>query len=129
MISRGPVLFIVTVLFSALSFLDNSAAQDESQTVFAGRIFEAQVPLDNYLFVKGALSVFGNKFGPAPANEEEEERYVWDQLLLSYEAFRRGVTVNQEEVEEEVKKYFRRPRRILTLKAARLLMRNGSRKR
>ena len=104
MISRGSVLFIVTVLFSALSFLDNSAAQDEPQTVFAGRIFEAQVPLDNYLFVKGALSVFGNKFGPAPANEEEEERCVWDQLLLSYEAFRRGVMVNQEEVEEEVKK-------------------------
>ncbi len=99
----GLALFGATVLFSP-GFLDNAAAHDEPQTVFAGRIFEAQVPLDNYLFVKGALSVFGNKFGSPPANKEEEERYVWDQLLLSYEAFRRGVTVNQEEVEEEVRK-------------------------
>lgn len=103
MIKLGLALFSATILFFP-GFLDNAAARDESQTVFAGRIFETQVPLDNYLFVKGVLSVFGNKFGPAPANEEEEERYIWDQLLLSYEAFRRGVTVTQEEVEEEVKK-------------------------
>ena len=112
MIILGLVLFSATVLFSP-GFLDNAAAQElkkqeliqaEPQTVFAGRLFDAQVPLDNYLFIKGALSVFGNKFGPAPANEEEEERYIWDQLLLSYEAFRRGIMVNQEEVEEEVEK-------------------------
>lgn len=103
MIILGLALFGTTVLFSPV-FLNNAAAQDEPQGVFAGRIFDAQVPLDNYLFVKGVLSVFGNKFGSPPANEEEEARYVWDQLLLSYEAFRRGVTVNQEEVEEEVRK-------------------------
>ncbi len=112
MIKRLGVLFVGIVLFSRLfvtslrgeELKNQPPVQAEPQTVFAGRIFEAQVPLDNYLFVKGVISVFGNKFGSPPANEEEEERLVWDQLLLSYEAFRRGVTVNQEEVEEEVKK-------------------------
>jgi len=112
MIKHPGALFIGIVLFSRLFVtglrgeeLENQPiAQVAPQTVFAGRLFDIQVPMDNYWFVKGALTVFGNKFGPAPQNEEEEERYVWDQLLLSYEAFRRGVTVTQEEVEEEVRK-------------------------
>lgn len=68
----------------------------------AGELFGVQVPLQNYLFVKGVLAVFGNRGGPLPKTSEEAERYAWDQLLLSYEAFRRGIVVDKEEVEREI---------------------------
>ena len=67
-------------------------------------MFELDVPRDNYLFIKGVLSVFGNKFGEPPRNPREEENCVWDQLALSYEAYRRGIVVGPDEIEAEVKK-------------------------
>lgn len=71
---------------------------------FVGEFFEVKVSLENYSFVKGCLMVFGNKFGASPKTPQEEEKVIWDQLLLSYEAFRRGVVINQEEVDREVDK-------------------------
>lgn len=69
---------------------------------YAGRFFDVQVPLANYLFVKGVLTIFGTRPGPQPVAPEEEERMVWDELLLSYEAFRRGIQVSQDEVNAEI---------------------------
>ncbi|TAN60431.1 hypothetical protein EPN16_05400 [bacterium] len=73
---------------------------------FAGRFFDVQVPRSNYLFVKGVLTIFGTRGGPQPATPEEEEMAVWDELLLSYEAFRRGIQVNQDEVNAEIGRMF-----------------------
>lgn len=76
----------------------NSAPQ------FAGEFFGIRVTLQNYYFIKGVISVFGNKWGPQPQSQEELEKAIWDQLLMSFEAFRRGIEVNQEEVDEEINK-------------------------
>lgn len=115
-------LFFLTLIFvfsnlSAQEIIQNTT-QPESQPAeplepqqvpkpqpqFVGELFGVQVPLDNYIFVQGALTIFGNKFGPQPTNDKERENYIWDQLLLSYEAFRRGTNVSREEVEQEVDK-------------------------
>lgn len=77
--------------------------QEEGQTFF-GEFFETKVPIQNYYFIKGVLAVFGYRGAPQPKTPEEAEKYVWEQLLLSYEAFRRGITVEQKEVDEEVRR-------------------------
>jgi hypothetical protein len=74
---------------------------------YAGEFFGIQVPIGNYYFVKGALMVFGNKWGPQPTTAEELESCVWNDLLLSYEAFRKNIEVKQEEVDEEITKILR----------------------
>ncbi len=79
-------------------------AQHNSAPQFAGEFFGIQVPLQNYYFIKGVISVFGNKWGPSPQSQKELEKVIWDQLVMSFEAFRRGVKVDQEEVDEEINK-------------------------
>lgn len=71
---------------------------------YVGEFLDTRVSRENYLFVQSVLAVFGNRGGLQPKTPEEQERYIWDQLLLSYEAFRRGITVEQEEIEQEVRK-------------------------
>ncbi len=81
-----------------------ASAPGEPRYVAAGEFFGIRVPVSNYYVVKGALLVFGNKWGPQPATPEELEGCVWTDLVLSYEAFRRTVTVTQEELDEEIAK-------------------------
>jgi len=92
-----------TTLHQANSEQPN-AAQNNSLPQFSGELFGIQVPLQNNYFINGVLAVFGNKWGPQPQTEEELKKVVWDQLLMSFEAFRRGVVVNQEEINQEVNK-------------------------
>ena len=70
----------------------------------AGSFFNMPVPEENYYFIKSVVMVFGNKFGPQPKTEKEIEDAVWDQLLLSFEAFRRNIVVGQEEADAEIDK-------------------------
>lgn len=123
---RGLVFLWVFLFFQF--FAINSRAQElngpeqvnpAAEAVFAGRIFDERVTLDNYLFVKGALIVFGNKFGAPPRNPQEEEGCIWDQLLLSYEAFRRGIVVDPEEIEAEVRKILETDKAVFDFKSDR----------
>ena len=77
-------------------------AQVKPDAKFAGSFFGVPVPEENYYFVKSVVMVFGNKYGPRPKTEKEIEDAVWDQLLLSYEAFRRNIVVSPEELDKEV---------------------------
>jgi hypothetical protein len=95
------------ILFCALSiiyFPGLSYAQEAGggEQAYAGEFFGVPVPLSNYYFVKSVLLVFGNKWGANPKTPEELEDNIWNDLLLSYEAFRMNVVVSESEIEEEV---------------------------
>ncbi|MBU1124894.1 MAG: hypothetical protein KKC84_02620 [Candidatus Omnitrophica bacterium] len=77
--------------------------QDEEAEEAAGEFFGLQVPLSNYYFAKGVFLVFGAK-GRQPQTPQEQEEYIWDQLLLNFEAFRRDIKVAQEEADDEIGK-------------------------
>jgi hypothetical protein len=47
---------------------------------------------------------FSATWRSSPKNEEELEDLVWQELVLSFEAFRRGIEANQEEKEREIDK-------------------------
>ena len=66
--------------------------------------WQTPVPLANYYFVQGAIVVFGTRWGASPQTEQELQDRVWEQLVLSYEAFRRNIKVEDNELEEEIDK-------------------------
>lgn len=48
--------------------------------------------------------LFGTKWGAQPQTEQELEDRTWEQLVLSYDAFRRDIKVTDQELGEEVTK-------------------------
>lgn len=89
-------------LAEAAEMPQEAAPPPEEQ--FVGKFFDIQVPVDNYLFVKNVIAIFGNKWAPPTDDPAKREEAVWEHLLFSYEAFRRGITVDPQEVEQEVDK-------------------------
>ena len=73
---------------------------------FAGEFSSlgVQVPLSNYHFVQGAISIFGTRWGSQPTTPEELDEAAWEQLVLSYEAFRRNIQIKEEDLKAEIKK-------------------------
>jgi hypothetical protein len=69
-----------------------------------GEFFGQPVPAQNYFFIKSVLLAFGNRWGLSPQSEEELDGYVWDYLLLSYEAFRNNIVASSEEINAEIKR-------------------------
>jgi len=70
----------------------------------AGEIFSVPVPLENYYFAWGIIQVFGTRWRGVTQTDEETEEQIWLELILSYEAFRRGIQVDRKEVEDEITK-------------------------
>ncbi len=70
---------------------------------YIGEFFDTKVPRENYIFINTTYMIFSEQIGPVKTEEEREQK-IWEDLMLSYEAFRRGVNVTQEEIDEEVGK-------------------------
>jgi hypothetical protein len=112
---RHKLLFFGVVLFSLACFVSPSFCQDTpraspqpsgSQEGWAGEFsgWGVKVPIGNYYFIKSAIMVFGTRWGSMPTTPQEWEDRVWEQLLLSYEAFRRDLKVEQKELDDEITK-------------------------
>ncbi|MFH1397866.1 MAG: hypothetical protein ABIH27_04885 [Candidatus Omnitrophota bacterium] len=74
--------------------------------IFAGEFvgWGIKVPADNYIFVKNTILAFANKRSSLVASDEELEDQIWEQLLLSFEAFRQGIYVEPKELEDRITK-------------------------
>ena len=111
-------IVVIAVLFAMFSLgiaqgqeanipvANNKVSEDlkKDEPKYVGSFFDVQVTDANYFFISSVVDIFGIKGAPKPSTAEEREKYIWDQLLLSYEAFRRNVAVSQEEIDVEVRK-------------------------
>jgi hypothetical protein len=72
----------------------------------AGEFSGWKVPVSkgNYYFVKGAISIFGTRWGGEPQTAQEFEDRTWEQLVLSFEANRRGIVTDKTELDAEIGK-------------------------
>jgi len=100
---RKFLIMAAAVLLLSLSALALAQEADKEQ-VYAGEFFGVPVPMNNYYFIKSTLMVFGNKWGAPPKTPEELEDNIWNDLLLSFEAFRMNIVVSESEIEEQVQK-------------------------
>ncbi len=105
MACRIFIMLSFLLLSFPLGYCEEQPAREAEQK-FAGEFsaFGVKVPVENYYFVKGAIGIFGNKWGAPAQTSEELEEQIWEQLLLSYESFRREINVEQKEFEDELEK-------------------------
>ena len=99
--------YLKTVLiFFLAAFACLNQAQAEEKPVkeieVIGEFFGQPVPAQNYVFVKSVLLAFAQRWGLSPGSEEQLDAYVWDYLLLSYEAFQNNIVANPEEINAEI---------------------------
>jgi hypothetical protein len=74
----------------------------------AGELFGVLVPMKDYNFAKKIVSTFNAKWRGIPKDEKELEDLVWQELLFSYEASRRGIGVEEQEIDREIKEILKR---------------------
>ncbi len=68
----------------------------------AGEIFGQPVSKDNYYFAKRVAMMFPLPWGAAELPPEKQEAQVWENLILHYESFRRGMEATEEEINATV---------------------------
>jgi parvulin-like peptidyl-prolyl isomerase len=99
---RYCFIFLASIfVLGVINFYGNDLDKDEE---IAGEIFGVPVPLSNYYFAKKVVLTFNANWRSTPRDEKELEDLVWQELILSYEAFRRGIEVSDEEINEEIDK-------------------------
>ncbi len=99
-ILNGLLLIAIVSVISEPTF---SLAQEKDNKI-AGEFFGIPVSLDNYYFAKRVVLTFNAKWRGIPRTERELEDLVWQELLFSYEAFRRGIEVTDKEINDEIDK-------------------------
>lgn len=85
---------------------NNQIATDQTEETppqFVGEFFGVQVPLQNYQFIKNVSTVFGFR-DAQPKTDQDKENYYWEQLLFSFESFRRNILISQDELNKEIEK-------------------------
>jgi hypothetical protein len=84
----------------------NPVAPKEKEVELAGEFsgFGEKVPVGNYYFVKNAIIILGASSGANPQTAEQLEESTWDDLVLSFEAFRRGIKIEDKDFETEMGK-------------------------
>ncbi|MFH2137106.1 MAG: hypothetical protein ABII88_01190 [Candidatus Omnitrophota bacterium] len=100
-------LFLAAVVILSLVFLCLPSYAQDPQTKppeIAGEFFGMPVPSSNYFFAKRVIMSYGAKWRGSPQTQAELEDMVWQELLFSFEAYRRGIEVSQEEIGEEIEK-------------------------
>lgn len=75
---------------------------EEQPAEIAGTIFGQPTPISNYYFALRVAGNFSTPWGGIPRDVNQLEDRTWDELVLSFEAHRRGVTPTREQVEAEV---------------------------
>ena len=106
--SRNTVGFnslaILLGIFLLVTSLCSGVFSQPQQPEIAGEFFGDPIPLGNYYFVLRTVLTFSVPWGGIPNTAERLEKRLWDDLLLSYEAARRGISVSQEELSSEITK-------------------------
>ena len=87
-----------------------------AQQEIAGEIFSVPVSLSNYRFAKLVANIFARPWGGADLPEEAREAFIWEQLILHYTSFERGVVVSDQELDDTVNQLLKDQKQTFTRK-------------
>ena len=93
------VLFVLLLVIGSFLFVKTTISQTQD---IAGTFFGKPVSRANYMVILRAVLSFQTPWGGIPRDREQAEKRVWDDLILSYEAHRRQITVGKKELEEKI---------------------------
>ena len=92
---KNITVFFILVMFMLAAAYSSSARCQElpKKDDIVGEFSRAGIKITagNYYFAKGAIMVLGSSRGSSPQTSEKIEEQTWEDLLLSYEAFKRSV--------------------------------------
>jgi len=102
----------IAILISPLAYGQTESGQGNEQAQvlqeetpeFAGELFGQPVPMGNYYFAKRVVQTFSAKWRGTPKTMEELEDLTWQELVFSFEAFRRGIEAAPDEIDNEIEK-------------------------
>jgi hypothetical protein len=80
----------------------------------AGEIFGVPVSMGNYSFAKRVAYTFPRPWGAADLPPAEREQVVWDNLILHFEGFRKGITVTEDDLDAAVNDLLKDQRQSLS---------------
>lgn len=92
------------VAFACCGMLSAAAASAEE---IAGEIFGQPVSLNNYYFAKRVALMFPRPWGAPDLTGQALEDFVWEQLLLHYASYQRGIQATDDELEVMVNELLR----------------------
>ena len=93
------VLFVLLLVIGSFLVVKTTISQTQD---IAGTFFGKPVSRANYMVILRAVLSFQTPWGGIPRDREQAEKRVWDDLILSYEAHRRQITVGKKELEEKI---------------------------
>lgn len=93
---------ILTICVAVSSFLVLVTMVVSQEQKVAGTFFGDTVSKSNYMFVLRIVLSFRSPWGNIPRDRKQADKRVWDELILSYEAHRRQITVEQNEINEKI---------------------------
>jgi len=102
---KGVLIFLMCVGLVSLSNAEDLLRFTPPPGV-AGEIFGVPVSEDNYHFAKRAAYTYQRPWEVGKSPKETEE-IIWENLILSYEAFRRNVEVTEEELNDWIQRFLR----------------------
>ncbi|MBI2998837.1 MAG: hypothetical protein HYY46_10395 [Deltaproteobacteria bacterium] len=73
----------------------------------AGEIFGIPVDMGKYFFAKRVAYMFPSPWGAADLRPADREQVIWENLILHYKGFRRGITVTEGELNAAVDKFLK----------------------
>ncbi len=95
-------LIIFLSLFMLGGFFIFTTTAKTQEPKIAGTFYGGPIPKGNYDFALRTVLSFGSPWGGIPNNREQLEKRVWDDLILSFEAYRRGISIRREELEAKI---------------------------
>ena len=100
--SSSPGDAVAAPSSAPLSIASAAAGSPPAESEIAGEIFGVPVTRDNYYFAKLVANIFSRPWGAADLPESEREASVWENLILHYTAFERGIQASDKEVDDAV---------------------------
>ncbi|MBN1870579.1 MAG: peptidylprolyl isomerase [Candidatus Omnitrophica bacterium] len=99
---RKQILCVILIYLFIGSGLELDSVCAAKEETVAGTFFGEPVSADNYYFILKTVLSFSSPWGGVPRNREQLNKRVWDDLILSYEAHRRKITVNRKDLEKKI---------------------------
>ncbi|HOW42451.1 MAG TPA: hypothetical protein P5110_03350 [Candidatus Omnitrophota bacterium] len=96
----------VGVMIAAAAALRCGICSDAPEPDYIGEFsgWGVKVPTSNYAFIRSAIVLFGTRWGEAAQTEADLDKQVWDQLVLSFEAYKRNIQITDQQVDDEIEK-------------------------
>lgn len=98
-LKRQFILSVTALILFSFGIVPLQPAKSQE---IAGTFFGNPVPKENYMFILRIILSYHSPWGGIPKDREQTQKRVWDELILSYEAHQRQISVDEESLKQKI---------------------------